>query len=475
MMTGVGVLLGTAAYMSPEQAKGRPADKRSDIWAFGCVLYEMLTGRRAFDGDDVADTLAEVLKGTPDWTALPATTPQGIRRLLRRCLEKDRKERLADLGTARLDIKDALGGPADEPLQREPPRSWQRRLLPIGLAMLVTALLAGYGMWTVARSAPRPASPVTRSLLGVHPFGQATPGAAAGSFEEQHPTESKGHRVVARWTHSGIPGRQWERCAAVPAAARRAASHSHSRHTGRGHAILLIGRRVDWLSGGRRVTKSAGLWWAAKPICAVPAATMRRRESSARAGEMATLSCSRPIGCLARACRWRAAGGRDDPAADEYAHRLPHVLPGGDLVLFTVAREVLRWDDAQIAIRSITTGEQKVLLEDAADARYVPGYLVFVRRGALMAAPFDVGRREVGGPVTLVEDVMQAANMNRPSADSGAGQFAVAGGALVYASGGVTPQLRANWSGSIAWETWNRWGFRRATTSSRDCHPMATA
>ena len=132
--------------------------------------------------------------------------------------------------------------------------------------------------------------------------------------------------------------------------------------------------------------------------------------------------------------------GLTTPADDEYAHRLPHVLPGGELVLFTVAREVMRWDDAQIVIRSITTGEQKVLLEDAADARYVAGYLVFVRRGALMAAPFDVGRREVGGPVTLVEDVMQAANVPRPSGDSGAGQFAVAGGALVYASGGVAPQ-----------------------------------
>ncbi len=131
------------------------------------------------------------------------------------------------------------------------------------------------------------------------------------------------------------------------------------------------------------------------------------------------------------------------PADNEYGHRLPHVLPGGELVLFTVAREVLRWDNAQIAIRSITTGEQKVLLEDAADGRYVPGYLVFVRRGALMAAPFDVGRREVGGPVTLVENVMQAANMPRPSADSGAGQFAVAGGALVYASGGVNPQAQS--------------------------------
>src|SRR4030081_1661457 len=91
MMTGVGVVLGTAAYMAPEQAKGRAADKRSDIWAFGCVLYEMLTGRRAFEGEDVSDTLAAVLRGEPDWNALPATTPAPIGKLLRGCLEKDRK------------------------------------------------------------------------------------------------------------------------------------------------------------------------------------------------------------------------------------------------------------------------------------------------------------------------------------------------------------------------------------------------
>ena len=100
MMTGVGVLLGTAAYMSPEQAKGREADKRSDIWAFGCVLYEMLTGKRPFDGEDVSDTLANVLKIDPDWSALPSEIPPAIRTLLQSCLTKDRRRRVADISTA---------------------------------------------------------------------------------------------------------------------------------------------------------------------------------------------------------------------------------------------------------------------------------------------------------------------------------------------------------------------------------------
>src|SRR3974390_1417573 len=114
MMTGVGMLLGTAAYMSPEQAKGRPADKRSDIWAFGCVLFEMLSGTRAFDGEDVSDTLAFVLTKSPAWDALPPTTPASIRRLLPRSLEKDRKRRLADVSDARLDIDEALSAPVTQ-------------------------------------------------------------------------------------------------------------------------------------------------------------------------------------------------------------------------------------------------------------------------------------------------------------------------------------------------------------------------
>ena len=109
MMTRVGVMLGTAAYMSPEQAKGRAADKRSDVWSFGCVLYEMLTGKRAFEGEDVSDTLGLILTRAPDWTKLPANTPSSIRTLVRRCLEKDRKRRLAD-------IDDRLADPQDRAL-----------------------------------------------------------------------------------------------------------------------------------------------------------------------------------------------------------------------------------------------------------------------------------------------------------------------------------------------------------------------
>ncbi|MDQ3349224.1 MAG: serine/threonine-protein kinase, partial [Acidobacteriota bacterium] len=124
-MSQAGVILGTAAYMAPEQAKGKPVDKRADIWAFGCVLFEMLTGKRPFAGEDVTDTLAAVVRGEPDWAALPQDTPSSVRTLLRRCLEKDRRERLPDIGAARLELKDALRAErsAVPPAHPAPPRS----------------------------------------------------------------------------------------------------------------------------------------------------------------------------------------------------------------------------------------------------------------------------------------------------------------------------------------------------------------
>src|SRR5579864_6677861 len=133
-MTQAGVILGTAAYMSPEQAKGRPADKRSDVWAFGCVLYEMLTGARAFQGNDVSDTLAAVLRGEPNWTALPADTPHPIRMLLRRCLEKDRRRRLDSAADARLEIEEAASGSSETARTAIPAHSGRREAVAWGLA-----------------------------------------------------------------------------------------------------------------------------------------------------------------------------------------------------------------------------------------------------------------------------------------------------------------------------------------------------
>jgi eukaryotic-like serine/threonine-protein kinase len=151
--TQMGVILGTAAYMAPEQARGRPVDKRADIWAFGCVLYEMLAGRRAFAGEDVTDTLASVVRGEPDWDALPAAVPRRVRELLRRCLQKDPRARLRDIGDARLEI---VAASADS--MADPPATqggeWKRFSLRTVLVAGVVALTLGALVATIALRTP---------------------------------------------------------------------------------------------------------------------------------------------------------------------------------------------------------------------------------------------------------------------------------------------------------------------------------
>jgi serine/threonine protein kinase len=157
-MTQMGIILGTAAYMSPEQAKGRQADKRSDVWAFGCVLYEMLTGLRAFGGEDVSDTLANVLKIDPDWSVLPAETSPAIRTLIQSCLTKDRQRRVADISTALFVLEKgaSLAPPASSMSAAPLPRGllW-RRVAALTGAALVAGIVAGASVWFATRPAPQ--------------------------------------------------------------------------------------------------------------------------------------------------------------------------------------------------------------------------------------------------------------------------------------------------------------------------------
>jgi len=157
VMTGMGVVLGTVAYMSPEQATGRPVDKRSDIWAFGCVLYEMLIGTRAFEGEGISATLASVITKEPDWTALPADAPAPIRRLLRRCLQRDHKRRLADVADARLDIEEALTASSSDTNPANP-ATFAVRGLPWTVAAAALALAGAlFALWVTSHKVPTPA------------------------------------------------------------------------------------------------------------------------------------------------------------------------------------------------------------------------------------------------------------------------------------------------------------------------------
>jgi hypothetical protein len=175
LMTGAGIILGTAAYMAPEQARGKAADKRADIWAFGCVLFEMLTGRRPFEADEVSDTLAMVLMKEPDWSLLPVATPPSIRTLLRRCLQKDRKRRLPDIGSARLELDEAMSAPPSEmvPQMQQVPAStirsqrlaWATAALAMVVALAIGTVHFTEGRPEVASSTRFPVAPPPNAVF----------------------------------------------------------------------------------------------------------------------------------------------------------------------------------------------------------------------------------------------------------------------------------------------------------------------
>ena len=166
-----GVILGTAAYMSPEQARGKAVDKRTDIWAFGCVLYELLTGKQAFHGEDVTDILAAVVRAEPDWTALPANISPSIRILLQRCLRKDRRQRIPDAATIRIEIEDAIAAPKDSGATQAAPASTSKLLLAwaVAAALTVIAVVTSWGWWRATRPVEQPLRPLVRLDVDLGP------------------------------------------------------------------------------------------------------------------------------------------------------------------------------------------------------------------------------------------------------------------------------------------------------------------
>ena len=409
MMTGVGMILGTAAYMAPEQAKGRAADKQSDIWAFGCVLYEMLTGTRAFGGEDISDTLANVLKGEPDWAALPTAIPGAVRTLLRRCLTKDRKRRLDSAADARLEIDDALTSPGPEdsihaaPAPRLPP--W-RRAMPVVAAMLA-ALAAGYAAWTLKPAAPRL---VTRFVYSLTEIGE---GASNPNFH-QVALSPDGTRL-AYGGNSGLYLRAFDSLDAEPIAGLPGAGPTRTPF------FSPDGQWVGFWHDGKlkKVSVSGG---APVTLCVVAAPPF----GATWAADGTVLFGQGPEGI------WRVSGDGGTPEqiitvkAGQRAHG-PQLLPDGRTVLFTLA-QTGDWAEAQLVAHSLDNGARQTLLTGGTDGRYLPtGHIVYMLRGTMLAVPVDVASLRLrGGPVPTVEGMWEGSGI-------GAAQFAVsAQGTLAY-------------------------------------------
>ncbi|MEO6212060.1 MAG: protein kinase [Vicinamibacterales bacterium] len=408
MMTGVGVILGTAPYMSPEQAKGRPADKRGDVWAFGCVLYEMLTGRRAFPGEDVSDTLAAVLNGEPDWNALPSNLPPGIRALIQGCLLKDRKERIGDISTARF----LLSQPhrLTPSAVNAPSPVWRLPMLVVAGGLIGAAVAASLS-W---RREPFPAVPVARFALTL-PQGQqlalnrhAVTLSPAGTHIVYASERGLFLRSVSELEASPIPGAD---LAINPV------------FSPDGHSLAFYGdgaiKRIA-VSGGTAVT-----------ICQIGGAP----SSMAWAGDYILFSQFGPS-----IMRVTAHGGQPEVLvalknSGEVVYG-PQLLPGGGTLLFTIVNRtnaaIDRWTEAQIVVQSLDTGERKTLIEGGSDARYVPtGHIVYAVGGTLFAKPFDLTNLEVTGvAVPVLEGV------RRVLGSAGAAHFAFSNaGSLVYVPG----------------------------------------
>jgi serine/threonine protein kinase/WD40 repeat protein len=430
MMTGVGVMLGTAAYMAPEQAKGRAADKRSDIWAFGCVLYEMLAGTRAFEGEDVADTLATVLKSDPHWGALPADMPPSIRRLLQRCLAKDRNARIPDIALARFAIEDVISGAPDEAVATPLAMPRRRIIAAASVALVAGLVIAATATWAVTRPLPQPPPQLMRFTvapagtlpllisspwrdLAVSPdgthlvYGTGTPPADVGlwvrAIDQLDAVQLRG--LTAPLSPFISPDSQW------------IGFDSFSVNI---HTLMRVS-----MTGGPPI-----------PICRLPGAL---RGASWGPNDTIVFATTDPMTGLLSV---PAGGGEPkvlttpDGKQGEVGHVLPSVLPSGQAVLFTITTTG-GLDTAQVAVLDLKTGHWKTLIRGSAAEYVETGHLIYAAAGTLRAVRFDPVRLEVlSDPVPVVEQVMTKA--------TGAAEFSVSRhGALVYVPGSVVPALGA--------------------------------
>jgi serine/threonine-protein kinase len=419
MATMQGVLLGTAAYMSPEQAKAKSVDRRADIWAFGCVLYEMLTGRQTFTGETVTDTLASVIMRNPDLSELPVATPVRVRVLLERCLQKDPKQRLRDIGDARISLDEVLSG-IPEPAQSLAAigHPVKRRWLWVVAAfagVLILAGAAGFAGWTLK---PEPARRVTRAVINLPP-GQRLAGLVQPALAI---SADGGELAYVAITQDGsaqqIYVRAMDSGETRPVRGTEGATNPFFSPDGQWLGFFADGKL-------KKIPVSGGVAQTLVEVVNVDGATW---------GNQGTII----FAPLNSALKQVPDGGGNSQTVThlgkgENFQGWPEFLPNGRAVIFADAPGTGNWTAARIAAQSVGSSEHRTLVQGATAPGYAPsGHLIYAQGGSLMAVPFDARRLEVrGSAVPAIEGVLQ-------SPVTGSAQYSIsATGSLVYVPGSV--------------------------------------
>jgi hypothetical protein len=400
--TDGGMILGTAGYMSPEQARGHEADQRSDIFSFGCVLYEMLTGRETFSGDTITDIIASVVAREPDWRALPADMHPGMEDLIRRCLAKNRRDRWHAIADLRVELERIIADPYGRKLRVAAVAAQKplwRRAIQVVAALLVGGAISALAFWSLR---PAENTAITRFALPL-PEGSFFTTATRQSFA----LSPDGANLVF-----AANGQLYVRAMAemeahpIPGTNNQVATNPFFSPDGR------------WIGfyAQSQLKKIAAAGGAAVPICDtdVPYGASWSTNDEIFVGQG-------PKGIL----KVSAKGGKPETVVTVNSGELaygPQLLPGNDALLFTLANvrdrsaagydAVAVWDRAQVVVQSLKSAERKVLIEGGGDARYIPtGHLIYALRSSLLAVRFDVRKLVVGSDaMPVIEGVMRAAS-----------------------------------------------------------------
>jgi serine/threonine protein kinase/Tol biopolymer transport system component len=421
--TKAGHILGTAAYMAPEQARGKVVDRRADIWSFGAVLYEMFTGKVAFKGETVSDTLAAVIRGEPDWTLLSSNVPNEIRQLMRRCLEKEARQRLQSIGEARIVIENSIAGRSSSAPSASgilaAPESRKNRALPIiaAAALCVLLLAAGFVAANLLHRGAKHESPVIR--FTVNP----PPGTSLNSNWRSVAISRDGTRIVLSASTSDgsrLYLRDLSGAAPVAIAGSDGAVNPVFSPDGKWLAFLAAGQlKKISIDGGTVISLANGIA-SLGGICWGPDHNIYYAPSRSSG----ILSVNDSGGTPQLVTKLQADKG-------ELAHLSPEILPDGKTLLFS-AFSGGNVDEGTLLAQKIGSQDRKVIVAKGSEARFFPpNHLLYMRDGNLMSSEFDRVKLEVGGsPEVVIHDVLM-----HPA--TGSALYDVSGtGTLIYVNGG---------------------------------------